>query len=260
VKPFSDRELVAKVHSQIELSRARRKNEEHIASWDAFYTAASHELRNPIHSLQLQVLAILRGLEGEERTPQLEWVQWRVGKANNQLSRVIRLLDRLLDVSRISSGRLPLVLEDVDFAEVAAAVLDRLEPAEQGQITRTLDSTTGRWDRVRLEQVVTNLVTNALKYGEGQPIEIVIQGNERSARLAVTDRGIGVAVEHQERIFQRFERAVTERRYSGFGLGLWITSRIVEELGGTMSLQSAPGEGSTFIVELPKTPQDRADP
>jgi signal transduction histidine kinase len=185
------------------------------------------------------------------------WVQARVGKANEQLSRLTRLLDRLLDVSRISSGRVPLVLEEVDLAEVAAEVIDWLQPAERAQITLTLAPTTGCWDRLRLEQVITNLVTNALKYGEGHPIEIVVRATDKGAYLAVTDRGIGVAAEHQQRIFQRFERAVTDRRYSGFGLGLWITSQIVEELGGTMSLQSAPGEGSTFIVELPATPTER---
>jgi signal transduction histidine kinase len=98
-------------------------------------------------------------------------------------------------------------------------------------------------------------VSNALKYGEGRPVEILVAASESGARLDVTDHGIGIAAEHQTRIFDRFERAVTNARYSGFGLGLWITSRIVEELGGTLSVQSELGEGSTFTVELPKTPR-----
>jgi signal transduction histidine kinase len=257
VKPFSDGELVAKVQSQLQAANDRRKDALHIASWAAFHAAASHELRNPIHSLQLQVLALLRGLQGEQATPQLEWVHTRVVKANDQLSRVIRLLDRLLDVSRITSGGLPLEFETVDLAEVAGTAIDWLEPAEQAQITRRFEPVSGQWDRLRLEQIVTNLVTNALKYGAGQPIDVVVRGDEESARLSVTDRGIGIAAEHQERIFQRFERAVTDERYSGFGLGLWITRQIVDELGGTMSLQSVPGEGSTFIVELPREPRER---
>jgi signal transduction histidine kinase len=227
------------------------------ASWASFYAAASHELRNPIHSLQLQVLGILRGLQAEQRTPQLEWVRARVDKANDQLSRVIRLLDRLLDVSRISSGRLPLVIEAVDLAEVAATAIDWLEGAERAQIRCRFEPAAGRWDRLRLEQVVTNLVSNALKYGEGEPIDVLVQGDGRTARLSVTDRGIGIAPEHHQRIFQRFERAVTEPRYPGFGLGLWITRQIVDELGGTLSLRSAPGKGSTFVVELPIAPRDR---
>ncbi len=98
---------------------------------------------------------------------------------------------------------------------------------------------------------MTNLVSNAVKYGEGQPIEIVVSGGDGRARLEVTDHGIGIAPHHQERVFERFERAVSDRRYTGFGLGLWITSRIVEEFGGTLSLRSELGVGSTFIVELP---------
>ena len=94
-------------------------------------------------------------------------------------------------------------------------------------------------------------MSNAIKYGEGQPIEITVTAHADRARLEVTDHGIGIAPHHQERVFERFERAVTDRRYSGFGLGLWITSRIVEESGGTLSLSSELGVGSTFIVELP---------
>jgi signal transduction histidine kinase len=134
---------------------------------------------------------------------------------------------------------------------VVADAFERLDGAEQAQISTTLDTAIGRWDRLRLDQVVTNLVSNAVKYGEGRPIEIVVVAQDGRARLEVTDHGIGIAAHHQERVFERFERAVTDRRYAGFGLGLWITSRIVDEFGGTMSLRSELGAGSTFIVELP---------
>jgi signal transduction histidine kinase len=251
VKPFSSRELIAKVESQIELSVAHRRMTERMASRDAFYATASHDLRNPINSLQLQLLAILLRLEQGPRTEDLEWMHTRVSKANDQASRVIRLLDTMLDVSRMANGRLPLVVEDVNLAEVVSDVVDRLDPIEKAQITVRLDSTPGRWDRLRLDQVVTNLVSNALKYGDGHPIEIVVTGAGDRARLEVSDQGIGVAAEHQQRIFERFERAVADNSYAGFGMGLWITSRIVEEFGGTLALQSAPGEGSTFIIELP---------
>ena len=238
---------------------ARRKIEEHMQARDAFFAAASHELRNPIHALQVQLLNTLRAAEREVAPPALEWIQARVGRATSELSRLIRLLDTLLDVSRMASGRLPLTLEDVNLADVVADVIDRLDPADQAQITtRTLNPAVGRWDRMRLDQVVTNLVSNALKYGRGHPIAIAVTGDGHGTRLEVADRGIGIASEHQERIFERFERAVADRRYKGFGLGLWITSRIVEALGGSMSLHSALGEGSTFIVELPNRPADRA--
>ena len=258
-KPFSGRELVARVQTHIELSHLRaqahvertRQLEEHMASRDAFFAAASHELRNPIHSLQLQLLALTRKAEREAPAPEFEWVHSRLGTATKQLSRLTKLVDTLLDVSRIASGRLPLVLEDVDLAEIVSDAFERLVPAEQAQITLTLNPVVGRWDRLRLDQVVTNLVSNAIKYGEGRPIDIVVSAGEGRARLEVTDHGIGIAPHHQARVFERFERAVTDRRYSGFGLGLWITSRIVEEFGGTLSLRSELGVGSTFLVELP---------
>jgi signal transduction histidine kinase len=265
-KPFSGRELVARVQTQIELSRLRaeahlertRQLEEHMASRDAFFAAASHELRNPIHSLQLQLLALARRAEREAPAPALEWVHARLGTATKQLSRLTQLVDTLLDVSRIASGRLPLVLEDVDLAEIVSDAFERLDPGEQAQITLTLTPIVGRWDRLRLDQVVTNLVSNAIKYGEGHPIDIVVSADGGRARFEVTDHGIGIAPHHQERVFERFERAVTDRRYAGFGLGLWITSRIVEEFGGTLSLRSELGVGSTFIVELPVRPKDQA--
>jgi signal transduction histidine kinase len=146
------------------------------------------------------------------------------------------------------------MLEDVDLAEVVADVVDRLEPSERALMTVETERAVGRWDRLRLDQVVTNLVSNALKYGEGRPVEIAVTRRPDGARLAVTDHGIGIAPHHQARVFERFERAVTDRRFSGFGLGLWIASRIVEEFGGSMSLRSELGAGSTFMVDLPPAP------
>jgi len=224
---------------------------------DAFFAAASHEIRDPIHVLQLQFAAILSRVERDTHTPSMKWVHARLSRANGQLSRLMRLVDTVLDVSRVASGRLPLMLENVDLAEVVGEVVDRLEPEQRAHISTKLETTTGMWDRVRLDQVVTNLVSNAVKYGEGRPIEIVVTTHDGRARLQVTDHGIGIAPDHQARVFERFERAVSDRRYDGFGLGLWITSRIVNEFGGTMSLRSEPGVGSTFTVDLPRRASDR---
>ena len=101
-------------------------------------------------------------------------------------------------------------------------------------------------------------MSNALKYGEGRPIEVTVKSQGSTALLEVSDQGIGIAAEHQARIFERFERAVADRRYAGFGLGLWITSRIVEAFRGSLSVRSEPGAGSTFIVRLPMQPEERA--
>jgi signal transduction histidine kinase len=110
----------------------------------------------------------------------------------------------------------------------------------------------GSWDRLRLEQVLTNLVTNALRYGRERPVEVRVEGTPAVARLQVCDEGIGIPEESQERIFGRFERAASGRNYGGLGLGLWLTRQLVEAMQGCVSVQSRPGEGSTFTVELPR--------
>jgi signal transduction histidine kinase len=110
----------------------------------------------------------------------------------------------------------------------------------------------GLWDRARLEQVVTNLLSNAVKYGRGQPIEVAVMGADDRARLVVRDQGIGIAPEHLSRIFERFERAVSAHNYGGLGLGLYIVRQIVEAHGGAIHVTSTPGEGSTFVVDLPR--------
>jgi signal transduction histidine kinase len=109
----------------------------------------------------------------------------------------------------------------------------------------------GRWDRLRIEQVVENLLSNALKYGGAQPISVIVERNGEEARLTVRDRGIGIDAADQQRIFDRFERAVASQRAGGFGLGLWITKQIVDAHGGSIRVESTPGSGSAFLVELP---------
>jgi signal transduction histidine kinase len=130
------------------------------------------------------------------------------------------------------------------FREEIARAQCRLEIHAQDHIV-------GWWDRSRLDQVVTNLLTNALKYGAGSEVTICVSADATSARLAVADRGIGIAPEHTERIFGRFERAVASKEYSGVGLGLSIARGIVEALGGTLGVVSEPRGGATFTVELP---------
>jgi signal transduction histidine kinase len=110
----------------------------------------------------------------------------------------------------------------------------------------------GRWDKARIEQVVANLLSNAIKYGAGKPIEITVEADGTTARLTVADHGIGIAPDRVPRIFERFERAVSSLHYSGLGLGLYIVRRVLDALGGSVRVQSAAGEGATFIVELPQ--------
>lgn len=179
----------------------------------------------------------------------------RVADATNSVRQFILLLENLLDVSRITSGRLDLDPEHVDLSAIVATVAERFQgELGEGQVVQHLTTTTGWWDKIRLQQVVGNLLSNAVKYGQGKPIEISLGGDADMAYLTVTDHGIGIEPEMQKRLFQRFERGLPGRHghRGGFGLGLWITKEIVEAMGGRISVDSRPGEGSTFRIALPR--------
>jgi len=111
----------------------------------------------------------------------------------------------------------------------------------------------GAWDRVRVEQVVTNLISNAFKFGAGRPVEVSIGTDAGAARLSVRDHGVGIEPHYHRRIFRRFERAVSPSNFGGLGLGLWVAKEIVDAHAGTISVESTPGQGATFIVMLPLT-------
>ena len=189
---------------------------------DAFLSMASHELKTPITSLRLQVESLLRAREG---------VTAPVAKAadatRRQVVRLTALVNTLLDVSRLNESRLQLELEPVDLSALVREVVSRF--AAETELSRArirVDAAaevSGRWDRLRLEQVLTNLVSNALKYGEGKPISLRVGADGDIARIEVADQGIGIAPGEQGRIFERFERGRATRGYGGFGLGLWIT-------------------------------------
>jgi anti-sigma regulatory factor (Ser/Thr protein kinase) len=177
--------------------------------------------------------------------------------AERQTRRIAKLVASLLDVSRITAGRLDLEVEEVDLATVVQEVLSRheeeLQAAGCALTVRCAGPAVGTWDRLRLDQVVTNLVSNAVKYGAGRPVEVLVRADDHTATLMVRDHGIGIPPEHQKRIFDRFERVVSGRHYGGFGLGLWIVRQIVEAFGGSIDVASQPGEGSTFTVQFPRT-------
>jgi len=224
------------------------------AAREEFLSIAAHELRNPLNALQLQLTGLQRAARERERPLPKAWLCDRVDQVVEDVGRLADLVHRLLDVSRISAGHLELELEDLEFGEVIQAVVDRLRhQVGDGPVTLDLAKVSGRWDRLRLDQIVTNLVSNALKYGRGRPVEVALTGDATMAHLSVTDHGIGIDPEHQERLFERFERAVACRHYGGFGLGLWITRQIVGAMGGHISVESRLGTGSTiFTVALPR--------
>ena len=221
---------------------------------DEFLSVAAHELRTPLTSLKLQLELISRAAENEGGglSAQLEP---KLKAAHRQANRLNQLNGALLDVTRLQAGRLHLEREEVDFVEVLQETLQRLTPElERAGCTLSAELASGvrgQWDRLRLEQVIVNLLMNATRYGAGKPIEVRLARENGEAVLSVRDQGIGIAPEDQQRIFRRFERAVSVDKYGGLGLGLFISSEIISALGGSISVVSQPGAGATFTVRLP---------
>lgn len=237
---------------------ARAAAEEAIRVRDEFLSIASHELRTPLTSMQLVVHALRSAFErGTAITP--ETGTRLLENIERQTRRLERLTTELLDVSRLAAGRLQLQRERVDLAVLCGEVVGRFreELARSGSMVALRSSVAppapvGHWDRSRIDQVVANLLSNAIKYGEGRPIEVEVRAGERAAWISVRDHGIGIAPEDFGRLFDRFERCVSPRNYGGLGLGLFIVREIVDMHGGRVTVTSAPGEGSTFTVELPR--------
>ncbi len=225
---------------------------------DEFLSVASHELKTPLTPLSLKLQALAREVAAQPESPFVLKVRTHVDAGHKQIKRLSDLISDLLDVSRISSGQMKLHLEPVDAAAVVREVSARLESeAAHAESSLTLEVPEGltiRSDRMRLEQVAENLLTNAIKYGAGKPIHVRLAAGPERVILSVKDHGIGIAPENQARIFERFERAVSERNYGGLGLGLYITRTIVEALGGTIRVESQLGQGACFTVELPREP------
>jgi len=180
----------------------------------------------------------------------------RADKMVQQTHRLDRLINQLLDVSRITSGHLDLDLKPVDLAGVVNDVVTRFSEdlAAAGStlsVSNDGEAVMGRWDPMRLDQIVTNLVSNAIKYGRGGRIDVALAVRGGWARLAVTDHGIGIDKAHHQRLFQRFERIAGKDAPGGIGLGLWITRQFVMAMEGSITVESDLGQGSTFAVELP---------
>ncbi|MEW6056265.1 MAG: PAS domain S-box protein [Bdellovibrionota bacterium] len=227
-----------------------------IQARDDFMSVASHELKTPLTSLKLQTQIRQREIsKGNLRRFTPEKLPLLVSEDDKQISRLIRLVDDMLDVSRIQTGKLSLSAEEFDLCDMIQDVLTRLSPqleAKGCQVTFEAKCVAvGHWDRYRIEQVFINLLTNALKYGVGKPISVNVSAGGGVAHFSVSDHGIGIAEDDQARIFGRFERAVSVNSISGLGVGLYISKRIVEAHGGRIYVQSELGKGSIFTVELP---------
>jgi signal transduction histidine kinase len=242
-----------------EEQRARlAQAQEMIRMRDDFLSIASHELKTPLTTLQLQIDSILRASHRKGAPIAAAVLMERAEFIDSALRRLAKLIDQLLDITRITSGRLALDLTEADLNTLVRNMVEQhRDQAAHARCKLELHPTPERlkgfWDPLRIEEVITNLLSNAVKYGAGGRVDITTAaGSDGAAILTVADQGIGIAPENHQRIFERFQRVASHPDRRGFGLGLWISRQIVEAHGGIIRVSSRLGEGAAFIVELPR--------
>jgi PAS domain S-box-containing protein len=218
---------------------------------EEFLVLASHELRTPVSNIGLRLQQLVRTAE---RGGGVERAVSDAKLALEELRRLSHLVDSLLD-AQVAHGEVVLERALIDLGALVTCVVERHRGhAERLGCTLAVETNkvTGNWDRIRLEQIVTNLVTNALKYGAGKPVRVAVTGDATDARLVVQDEGIGLEQTDLDRIFEKFGRAAPPTSYGGLGLGLYIVRKLVEAHGGRIEVASSPGQGATFVVSLPR--------
>ncbi|WP_257459012.1 MEDS domain-containing protein [Archangium lipolyticum] len=237
-----------------ERARAEQDALAAVRARDEFLSLASHELKTPLTSLRLQlelVKSAVNSADGElahRLTPRLQTME-------RQLLRLNTLNGSLLDVTTLDGGQFHLDCQQLDLATLVREAVERLEPdfTRAGCEVRVEveGETRGCWDPLRVDQIVVNLLSNALKYGAGKPIQLRLRRSGECVTLEVTDQGIGISPEAQTRLFRKFERTVPAQHYGGLGLGLYISRVLVEAMRGSIRVDSQLGQGTTFTVSLP---------
>jgi len=229
---------------------------ESLKARDQFLSMASHELKTPITPLTLQLQAFLQLIKNETlQNEDPKRLERMLLNSCSQVERLSKTIDNLLDVSRFTTGQMELQREEVNLGELVKKIIQffSYQLKEVGcEVKLTVkNEVIGFWDPFRLEQIFINLLSNSMKYSPGKPIEILIQEKGGWGELGVKDYGIGIAPEDQERIFKRFERAVSPQFYGGLGLGLFITYEITRLHQGSIAVESELGQGATFKLRLP---------
>ena len=227
---------------------------EQIAARDEFIAIAAHELRNPMTPIVAQVQLLIARAKRDNVTTILPGLF----ALETAVDHYMRRATVLLEISRINAGHLQLALEEFDLCEVVNDCTRKYQQLANhaGSVLRCRVPTmlTGRWDRLAIEQILDNLISNAIRYGDSKPVdvEVDLDAGADVVVLRVVDRGIGIHPDDRERIFDRFERAAGNKRDGGFGIGLWLTHQLVRAQGGELGLESELGAGSTFTIRLPR--------
>lgn len=270
-KPLNPHIVISKVRVFLELYNQREQlkqklkkieETEHylqaaLKSRDEFLSICSHELKTPLTSLKMQIQIVhrLKEKKGEEVAFAPANMEKFLSHADRSVERIIHLVNDMLDISRVATGRLSLNIEEVKLDFLVMDIAERLKPfmelAGCDLHVSIKNSITGLWDKFRVEQVLTNLLTNAAKYAPEAPVEILVYKENRFAVVEVKDRGPGISESDQKRVFERFERIANEDSVSGLGLGLYISKEIIELHHGSLTLTSKLTEGTSFYMKLP---------
>lgn len=260
-KPLDPHAVRSKVSAFVEMCRqrqelqaARAELERAVAMRDTFMSMISHELRNPLNTVYLQA-QLRRRLLSAPGTPDRDAMLKLLDRDENQIRGMIRLLDDMLDVARLRTGKLAMDPAPADLAALARRAVEAMnEQARERGLHIALQAPESLplvADELRIEQVVNNLLTNAMRYGNGKPVDVTVAREDGWGVLSVRDRGVGIAPQDQARIFEQFERAENAQAIAGLGLGLYISRQIVRAHGGQIAVASTPGEGAEFTVRLP---------
>lgn len=239
-----------------ELQATQNELQHAVRMRDDFMSIVSHEVRTPLNGLILETQLRKMHLARDNAAAfTLDKMQAMVDRDERQIQSLIRLIEDMLDVSRIRTGKLSIRPERFDLVRTVSTLLSNFAPqlaATQATVTLVADeAVVGNWDEFRIEQVISNLLTNALRYGAKSPIVVRVYACGPLAHIEVQDRGIGISKENQARIFQQFERVSESQVMAGLGLGLFISEQIVTAHGGTISVESEAGDGALFRVCLP---------
>ncbi len=245
----------AKTFTQLHTEYAKACAE--IKARDEFLSIASHELRTPLTSMLMKLHGMINSIRSESlanfSVPALMNV---LENAEQQIKLLATMINDLLNVSLITTGHMNLDSRECDLVEIAKRVTqnfsEKLKEKKYKIKTKYSKAVVGKWDDARIEQAITSLFSNAIKYGEGKPIFVSVHNSGNTAKFSIQDQGIGIAHKDQKVLFERFKRAVNTEEYKkGLGVGLYVTDQIVKAHGGTIKISSSPHKGSTFLIELP---------